>query len=302
MTVVEIEHFAYGLWTPVLAYTVSCIGALVGLVMAGHVRSRRGWPRAGWLLGAAISIGCTGIWAMHFIAMLGFQVTGMVIRYDIVLTILSGMLAVVVVGVGLTIVALRPRGLGPLLLAGLITGLGVASMHYMGMASMRMYGTMHHLWSYVVAAIVIAIVAATAALWAALHLRSGWFPVLGASLLMGLAVSAMHYTGMMGMRVAETSTTAGPGRVPEGAEAMDFFLPLFVGLILLTLVFALLAILTPTTPVVPVAEERRPSAAAQSIFAPARTNGGSHSPGPRESSPSATASQNSSNASERHRG
>jgi len=74
---------------------------------------------------------------MHFIAMLGFAVPGESIRYNVPVTILSMVIAVIVVGIGVFIVGFSRAGNGPLLLGGTIIGLGVASMHYTGMAAVR---------------------------------------------------------------------------------------------------------------------------------------------------------------------
>ena len=96
-----------------------------------------GAARARWLTLAALAIGTTGIWVMHFIAMLGFAIPGEIIRYNVPFTILSMVIAVVVVGIGVFIVGFGRAGNGPLLLGGTIIGLGVASMHYLGMAAVQ---------------------------------------------------------------------------------------------------------------------------------------------------------------------
>ncbi|GAB3205065.1 MHYT domain-containing protein [Marinactinospora thermotolerans] len=251
----EVEHYAYGWWTPALAYAVSCLGAFIGLTMTARARAVGGRARAGWLACAAVSIGCIGIWAMHFIAMLGFRVPGVPIRYDVLLTVLSGLLAVLVVGAGLALIGMRRRGVGALLGAGLITGLGVAGMHYLGMASMRMDAHMSHRWEFLAAAVAIGILASTAALWAALYVTGIGGGVV-AALIMGAAVSAMHYTGMLGVEITPIEVTDHvvmaqevEGHVHEhageGATGMDFFLPLFVGLAMLTLLFVLILVLSP---------------------------------------------------------
>src|SRR5262249_29178467 len=129
----------------------------------------------------------TGIWVMHFIAMLGYNITGIQITYDLTTTIISMIIAIVVVGVGLTM-AVAGRGTARTLLgAGSITGAGVASMHYVGMAAMRMSADVQYQPLIVLASVVIAMVAATAALWAAMNIR-GIFATIGAALIMGVAV------------------------------------------------------------------------------------------------------------------
>lgn len=235
-----VEHFAYGWWTPAASYAMSFLGSLFGLRSALQARLVKGPGSFGWLVLAALCIGGTGIWAMHFIAMMGFAVPGTVIRYDVVLTLASGVLAVIVVGAGLTIATRRPTW-GGLVAGGVVTGLGVCGMHYLGMASIQMNGHLHHDLGFVTAAVGIAVAAATAALFFALRVRGGWAS-LGAAALMGVAVNSMHYTGMFGVS-AEVNER---GSLPDGASGLDFFLPLFAALGALLLVAALALMLAPT--------------------------------------------------------
>ena len=132
-----VQNFAYGPLNPALAYLTSSLGCFLGLQCTARARAMRGAQRARWLLLAAVSIGITGIWVMHFIAMLGFSIPGQTITYSVPVTILSMLIAVAVVSVGLLIVGFGGDGLGPLLLGGSIIGVGVASMHYTGMAALR---------------------------------------------------------------------------------------------------------------------------------------------------------------------
>ena len=157
-----VHNFSYGLLTPVLAYLMSCMGSFLGLRCATRARAHQGQARAKWLLLAGVSIGTTGIWVMHFIAMLGFTIPGQTIDYNVPITILSMLVAVGIVCVGLLIVGFGGEGYRPLLLAGLITGIGVATMHYMGMASMRMMGRVTYNPLLFGLSVVIAVVAATA--------------------------------------------------------------------------------------------------------------------------------------------
>jgi len=230
------NDFSYGLLTPALAYLMSCLGAFLGLRCTSRARAHSGAARARWLTLAALSIGITGIWVMHFIAMLGYTIPGDVIRYNVPVTVLSMLIAVAVVGVGLFIVGFGGNGYPPLLLGGLIAGVGVASMHYMGMAAMRMSAAVTYRPGIVILSVVIAIVAATAALWAALRL-SGILSTLGAALIMGVAVSGMHYTGMAAMNIHAAS--AGSVMPMGGATAERFLLPLIIGISVLS--FALTA-------------------------------------------------------------
>src|SRR5258708_12873681 len=143
----------------------------------------------------------TGIWVMHFIAMLGFTVAGGTVRYSVPMRLLSMLIAGAFVLIGLLIVGLgQGTTARSLLLGGVITGLGVAAMHYSGMAAMRMPARMSYNPQLFALSIAIAIVAATAALWATLRLSGVW-SAFGAAAIMGVAVSGMHYTAMAPMRV-----------------------------------------------------------------------------------------------------
>jgi NO-binding membrane sensor protein with MHYT domain len=247
----HLDHATFGWLTPVLSYVMACIGAALGLRCTVRALGTSGRSRRNWLLTAASAIG-TGIWTMHFVAMLGFSAGGTDIRYDVPLTMLSLLVAVVVVGAGVFAVGYgRDRGRA-LVLGGLTTGLGVASMHYLGMAALRLHGDVTYDPVLVGISVLIAVVAATAALWAALNIKSP-IAVAIASLVMGGAVSSMHYTGMIavGVRVSPS------GDVLPGATAMQFIFPLAVGLgsyLFLTSAFVALS---------PTAGEREASASAQ---------------------------------------
>ncbi|TDD48721.1 hypothetical protein E1286_15165 [Nonomuraea terrae] len=235
------NHFTYGLLTPVLAYVMSCIGSMLGLRLTAQAHASRGGARVRWLLGAAVSIGGTGIWVMHFIAMMGFQVNGTQIKYDVWLTAASAVVAIVVVGTGLLLVSYGQGRLPSLLGGGLLTGLGVASMHYLGMYAMNMSAHVSYDRLLVGASVGIAVVAATVALWFTLRVKKTLW-ITAASLVMGAAVAGMHYTGMYAMQVAVHPE---PGEV-GGADALDFLVPLMTVISLITLTMLLMVILSPS--------------------------------------------------------
>ncbi|MFD5499344.1 MHYT domain-containing protein [Streptomyces sp. NPDC127061] len=194
-----IDGFSYGAVTPVAAFLMACLGAALGLRCTNRsLRTERSF-KAGWLALGATSIG-SGIWTMHFIAMMGFSVDGVSIGYDMPITFASLGVAVAMVGVGIFIVGYRGATRMALVTGGTITGLGVATMHYLGMAGMRLDGQFEYDTVTVALSVVIAVVAATTALWAAVSVH-GFLPSLGASVVMGVAVSGMHYTGMAALSV-----------------------------------------------------------------------------------------------------
>ncbi|MFB7665144.1 MHYT domain-containing protein [Kitasatospora sp. NPDC056138] len=221
----HIHHAVYGWLTPAISYVVACIGALLALRSTRWALLTEGSTRRNWLTFASFSLGL-GIWSMHFIAMLGFTVSGVQIRYNVPLTTLSLLVAVGVVGVGIFTIGYSRRPLGAVLAGGVFTGLGVAAMHYLGMAAMQLPGSLSYDHVTVGASVAIAVVAATAALWAALNIQ-GTLAVAAAAPVMGVAVCAMHYTGM-----AAVSVHLDPGQdsASGGVVALEFIFPLAVGL------------------------------------------------------------------------
>ncbi|MGW5573314.1 MHYT domain-containing protein [Nocardia thailandica] len=216
----DIHHFSYGWITPVLAYFMSVTGCLLGLQCAARGRNAEE-GRVGWLIGAAIAIGGTGIWVMHFIAMLGFSIRGSDIRYDIPLTLFSALTAMVVVGIGLFMVNKPQPTLRSWVAGGVITGLGVGTMHYTGMYAMKSSATVSYDPWLVALSLAIAVVASIVALWFTLRVQ-GFLATVGAALIMGVAVTGMHYTGMAAMRAHLSHHPV----APTGSGAMELLGPL----------------------------------------------------------------------------
>ncbi len=235
--VLDIHHFSYGWLTPLLAYIMSFTGSLLGLQCAARARAAEG--RAGWLVLAAFAIGGTGIWVMHFIAMLGFSIRGAEIRYDVPLTLLSAATAIVVVGIGLFVVVTPRPTLIALLAGGAVTGLGVAAMHYIGMFAMKSSATISYNLPMVVLSVAIAVIAATVALWFTLRVN-GFLATTGAAGIMGLAVCGMHYIGMASMH----AHSAGHGGPVAGTGAMQLLAPLIVGISIVTMLLLIAVSLT----------------------------------------------------------
>ncbi|WP_306661514.1 MHYT domain-containing protein [Mangrovihabitans endophyticus] len=228
--------------TPGFSYALSVLGSLLGLVCAIRLRNAQNTAgRVWWLSLAAVAIGGTGIWTMHFVAMMGFSVDGTPIRYDVGLTAASALIAVVSVTVGLSIVSFGNRaGSVRIILGGLISGLGVGAMHYTGMAAMRLNGHIEYGIGLVVVSMAIAVVAATVALWLALTVRKAT-AIVGAALVMGVAVNGMHFTGMAAMSVHRVNANA--IGTPSGATASQMLIPIGVAVLFgaLGLAYALMA-------------------------------------------------------------
>ncbi|MGG5890867.1 MHYT domain-containing protein [Falsiroseomonas sp. HC035] len=177
-----------------LSIVVAMAASFAALDLAGRVRASAGRQAGGaWLATAALALG-GGIWSMHFVGMLAFSLP-VPVGHDPGLTALSLAVAVLVTGLGFA--AARWRGGRRLDLAfgGLLMGCGIAAMHYTGMAAMRVSADLRYDPALVGASVLIAVGAATAALWLS-HQDATPGRRLGAAAVMGLAIAGMHYTGM----------------------------------------------------------------------------------------------------------
>src|SRR5690242_14865859 len=235
-----VDGFSYGLVTPLVAYFMACLGGALGLrCTTRSMLVAHSW-RAGWLALGSVAI-ASGIWTMHFIAMMGFTVKETPIHYDKPTTFASLGVAIVMVGIGIFIVGYKRATGTALFTGGTITGLGVASMHYLGMAGMRLNGKLTYNTFTVSVSVVIAVVAATAALWAAGQVR-GFLWSVGASLVMGLAVTGMHYTGMGALSV---HLHGAAGSTPGGESPATLLAPMMIGPLAFLLLAAVVVMFDP---------------------------------------------------------
>ncbi|MEN3384276.1 MAG: hypothetical protein V7608_4320 [Hyphomicrobiales bacterium] len=176
-----------------LSFAVACFASYTALDLGGRIRASKDWPRRAWLATAALAMG-GGIWSMHFIAMLACRMP-MPVGYDLGLTVLSLVVAVVVTGVGFYVIGTRRATVLQLVLSGLFMGIGIVAMHYTGMAAMLMPAELRYDRVLVALSVLIAVAASIAALWLAFRTAVVWQKIL-AAIVMGAAISGMHYTGM----------------------------------------------------------------------------------------------------------
>ncbi|WP_428151146.1 MHYT domain-containing protein [Brevundimonas sp.] len=201
-----------------LAYAVAVLAGWTALDLFQRLKGRQGRDRAPWLGAAALAMG-GGVWSMHFIAMLGFDPGGSV-RYDPGLTLLSFILAVAGTAGAFFAASRESLGKGRIPVAGVVMGLAIAAMHYVGMAAMRTTATVGWRVELVAASIVIAIAASIAALWASRRETSiGWRAA--AAAILGLAVVGMHYTGMAAVHLQPIALTMDEGGAPPLAIAIS---------------------------------------------------------------------------------
>jgi diguanylate cyclase (GGDEF)-like protein len=177
---------------------VAILASYTALDMAGRITTAHGPAARWWLAGGASAMG-VGIWSMHFIGMLAFRLP-IPLGYDPGITLLSLLIAIASSVFALWLVCQENLPWTRLSLGAILMGLGIASMHYTGMAAMRMAPLIHYIPSLFILSLLIAIVASGAALWIAFHLRRARLRVhryrAAAGVVMGIAIVGMHYTGM----------------------------------------------------------------------------------------------------------
>lgn len=183
----------------VLSIIIAILASYTALDLAGRVTAAQGRARFSWLVGGAVAMGL-GIWSMHFTAMLAFNLP-LSVAYNVPTVLLSLLVAIIASGIALFVTSRRVMGLLQLLGGGFVMGLAIASMHYIGMAAMRVQATLHYDPALFTLSIVIAIGASWMALWLAFRFRSetdtiwNWWKS-GSAIVMGAAISGMHYIGM----------------------------------------------------------------------------------------------------------
>jgi NO-binding membrane sensor protein with MHYT domain len=238
---VTVNNFGAGPFIPVLSYLVGCLGAFLGLRCVTRAYFYQGSSRTRWLICASIAFGATSIWGMHFIAMLGFSIPGQQITYNVPITLLSMVISIVTVFGGLAIVSYGKYSTARLLTAGTVVGLGASVMHYLGMAGMVMPYSMTYNPALFILSILVAIAAGIAMIWFGLRANS-LGALFGATLAVGVGVSAMHYIGMAALQVHAGSMKMSAA---DSASGDAFLLPLLIGLILVTFVFSMMISLAP---------------------------------------------------------
>src|SRR6266436_3679777 len=181
-----------------LSVLIAMFASYAALDLAGRVTAAGGWTRAVWLLGGAGAMG-TGIWSMHYIGMLAF-ILPIPVAYHWPTVLLSLFAAILASVVALGVVSRQKMGWFRALAGSVLMGAGIASMHYIGMAAMRLPAICQFNSFLVVLSVVFAVLISLAALWIAFHFRDektriGWEKLSGAVVLGG-AIPVMHYTGM----------------------------------------------------------------------------------------------------------
>ncbi|MGY4361132.1 NO-binding membrane sensor protein with MHYT domain [Bradyrhizobium sp. i1.7.7] len=197
-----------------LSILIAALASYTALDLATRMRAASGRARPAWLAAAATAMG-GGIWSMHFVGMLAFRLPGVEISYDPFLTFLSLVVPIVVAAAAFAVVGRRPQAL---LVSGLAMGLGISGMHYTGMSAMRMAASVAYDPRWVVLSVVIAMCASVVALWLAFR-KTNATQRLFAGLVMGLAISGMHYAAMEGASFEPANTHGGTRWTFRGSGA-----------------------------------------------------------------------------------
>jgi PAS domain S-box-containing protein len=223
-----------------LSVLIAILTSYAALDLASRVMAAGGWTRAVWLLGGAGVMG-TGIWSMHYIGMLAC-ILPISVAYHWPTVLLSLFAAILASAIALYAVSRQKMDSSKALAGSLLMGGGIASMHYIGMAAMRLSATTHYDSFLVVLSVLFAVLISLAALWITFHFRDektgiGWRKIAG-SVVMGAAIPIMHYTAM-------AAASFRPSRIlPDLSRAVSISTLGTVGIVAATLIVLGLALLT----------------------------------------------------------
>jgi len=223
-----------------LSVAIALCASYGGLDLADRVTAARGRVRAIWLIGGATAMGL-GIWCMDYIGMLAFSLPVPVL-YDWPMVLLSLVAAILASAVALYAVSLERMNLWRVAVGSTVVGAGIATMHYTGMAAMRVAAICHYDASLVALSIALAIVISFVALWLAILARKtapGAVPrkIVGATV-MGLGIPAVHYVGMAAASFMAASV------VPDVSHAASITTLGAAGVTTVTMMILSLAVLT----------------------------------------------------------
>lgn len=190
---------SYSISLVILSLVIAVMASYTSLDLALKVTTSNGRSRKAWLISGAIAMG-TGIWSMHFVAMLALHLPHQSVSYDLLTIAVSILIAIAASFVGLFFASAPEREINKLILGGLFLGIGICEMHYVGMEAMKGVEIHYHPVFFSLSYL-IAIGASILALVLVFYLRDHHSPdrpsrKFGSSLVMGLAIFGMHFTGM----------------------------------------------------------------------------------------------------------
>lgn len=215
-----------------VSFLVAVMAAYTALDLAGRIHTAAEGAAKWWLLGGAVAMGF-GIWSMHFIGMLAFQLP-IDIGYDLPITVASLLIGILASAFALWKMAMSAFTARHLITSALIMGGGIIAMHYTGMAALRMEPGIQYNTTLVLLSLVIAVVASGVALKIAHSLRGVQSRIFLkralAATLMGAAIVGMHYTGMSAATFPFNSIclSVSEGLAPRWMAVMVFIITLCV--------------------------------------------------------------------------
>jgi methyl-accepting chemotaxis protein len=204
LRVVTCLLFEHDLRFVVIAAVVCLLSSLAAVNLFHRARLAAGRARLAWIATAGVATG-GGIWATHFIAMVGFA-PGIPVAYDVLPTVLSLFIPIAVTSVGVGVAVFGP-GRWAVLVGGAIVGAGIVAMHYLGMSGLQLAGRMNWSMDLVIASIVLAILLSAAALMVGARGDDRRSIILGAVVLT-LAIVALHFTAMGALEIVPDPTRA----------------------------------------------------------------------------------------------
>jgi len=225
----------------VVSVLIAMMASYAALDLAGRVTSAHGVARTLWLSGGATAMGI-GIWAMHYVGMLAFRLP-IPVEYDWPTVLLSLLAAILASAVALFVVSRERMGMFRAIAGCIFMGSGIAGMHYIGMAAMRLPAMCHYSPVIVVISVALAMVISLVALRLTFRFRGetrsgGWRKALSA-VVMGAAVPVMHYTGMAAASFTPSNSIGG-----GLAHALSISSLGMVGIIIVTFMVLGLTVLT----------------------------------------------------------
>lgn len=218
----------------VLAAVICIVASFTGITLFKRAQATAGRVRILWIAGAGVATGC-GIWATHFVAMLAYG-PGVATTYDVALTALSLGIAILVTGIGFGCAVWGPSPVGAPL-GGAVLGAGVACMHYLGMAALRMPAYIQ--WSPALVAVSILLgmgLGAVAVGFAAR--RDGDLAVALAAAALTLAIVSHHFTAMGAVTIVADPARALGGLSVSPAVLASFIASAVIGVLGVCLVGA----------------------------------------------------------------
>ncbi|HEX5432817.1 MAG TPA: EAL domain-containing protein [Candidatus Angelobacter sp.] len=246
-------HATYDYRLVALSVVIAIFASYAALELAARVTATRGTARLAWLVGGACAMG-TGIWSMHYTGMLAYQLP-IPVFYHIPTVLLSLLAAIFASCIALLVVSREELTTVRVIIGSLLMGAGITTMHYTGMAAMRLSAMHHYHHDLLTLSGALAVMVSLAALWLTYHFREGKSERLlkiASSIIMGLAIPVMHYTGMAAVHFVYT------GKPPDLTHALGISTLANTAVILATLVILGTVLLTSLV-------DRRFSAQAQEL-------------------------------------